>query len=214
MRPTDGTTGGVAMSDADGAGLWETPLPELSAFESADPHEALAREHGGPDVLLALLAKSTVEARKTYTMWAFSETHGEASELFARAADRQQKHAELCRYHLPSDPPSGPSNAMFQFVRDRDSTTERLAAGVVARSLVTGRSCRGIRDVYATADREAVTEVLTEIEQDLDEFGARGVDLLERICETRADLRTARETAAETIRIAHEGLERIDEGGP
>ncbi|WP_049902045.1 hypothetical protein [Halococcus agarilyticus] len=75
-------------------------------------------------------------AKSLYSQWTFSEPDDRARELFAVLADRKQQHLERFGSCLSGEYHPSSGGAVYDHLRTRNETAERIGAGVVARGLL------------------------------------------------------------------------------
>lgn len=182
----------------------ETSLAaELARFEGPAVVEAVFESDPERQALLALAANSAFAARRLYTDWAFTERNGQARELFAHAADTTQKQYEQILWLLPDTYSPRKGGILYEELGKREHTIERVASGIVARSLITTRAFDGIG---AVLDSKQCDELFDDIASELRSLAERGDTLLDDLCEDDGDRERARSAARRTIEVAASDL--------
>lgn len=156
-----------------------------------------------PSVLRAAAA-SELAARETFSAWAADEDHDAAAALFADVADQEQRHYDRVADRLGEavEPPgAGP---MHGYLRNRTATVERLAGGLVGRTLVSDRTHLQVISFFVNEGDEAAADVARELRTETADAQARGLELLGTVCETDADWETAEAVATYVVQLAYD----------
>jgi hypothetical protein len=149
-------------------------------------------------------------AAATFEMWADDEADADARAAFARVAATERDHAARVaallddpetESEVAADPDADPLHA---HLRTLDSTPERVAAGLVARPLVTSRSLLQVINFFVNEADEAAAGTVREFRAETDALVDDGAALLETCCESEADWERAVDAAAETVRVAYD----------
>jgi hypothetical protein len=161
----------------------------------------LDREH----VLSATLAAER-RAAETFEMWADDEADADARAAFERVAATERDHAARVAALLDdpavdADPDPDPLHA---HLRDLETTPERVAAGLVARPLVSSRSLLQVINFFVNEADEAAADIVREFRAETDALVDDGAALLETCCTDEDDWERAVDAAAETVRVAYD----------
>lgn len=171
----------------------------LDALDSPDLLVALA--DGEPDATSVLEAAANSEhaARLTFERWVDTEREEGVCRAFADSADQERRHYERVVDELPPgyDPADG--GPLHAYLRGREDTIQRVAAGLVARSLVSLRSHTQLIE-YFEGER---AELFRELRADTEGTLGTGLALLEGHC-SDDDWEHAEMAAGYVIRVAHD----------
>ncbi|MDS0279498.1 hypothetical protein NDI85_17025 [Halomicroarcula sp. S1AR25-4] len=85
---------------------------------------------------IGLACNGLYGAKSLYSEWTFSEPDDQARELFAVLADRKQQHLERLGSCLSVEYHASSGGAVYDHLRTRTDTAERIGAGVLARALL------------------------------------------------------------------------------
>jgi hypothetical protein len=154
--------------------------------------------------VLRAAAESELAARETFSTWADDETHDAAADLFADIVDQEQRHYERVVDLLGEavEPPgSGP---MHGYLRGREATVERLAGGLLGRTLVSDRTHLQVVSFFVNEADEAAADVFRDLRTETREAQDRGLELLDSVCETEEDWETAEAVAGYVVQLAYD----------
>ena len=164
--------------------------------------------------VLRVAAASERAARETFETWAGDATDEPAREAFAAVADREAEHEERVRASLAAlgpDPEEGDEgeNAtgpgpMHAYLRGREDAVERVAAGMVGRSLVSLRTHAQVISFFVNEADEKRADLFRELRAETEDTLDRGLALLDERCETDEDWERARMTAEYVVRVAYD----------
>lgn len=169
-------------------------------FESADVLTRLAGETRRRGPLLATAAGSAYAARETFTMWSFSHGDHRFRRRCAEESDVRQGHFERvgARYEGSITPPT--EGDVHEFLRGRETTTARVAAGFVGRSVVAARVYEHAAAHFADVGDSELETLFDGLASDERRTVTRGLDLLAAADGAVSDDCVA--LAAETIELA------------
>lgn len=154
--------------------------------------------------VLAVAATSEYAAAETFHGWAADEPADDARSAFEAVAAQEDEHFDRVRAHLDSFDPPGTPGPMHAYLRGRADTVERVAAGLVARPLVSARTHTQVISFFINeADRE-VTDLFRDLKAETEAVVDRGTALLESTCEGDEDWERARATAEYLIQVAYD----------
>ncbi|GGJ10148.1 hypothetical protein GCM10008995_20030 [Halobellus salinus] len=177
---------------------------ELDRLGSSKLLLALTDAELDRESVLRAAAASEVAARETFSAWAADEPHDATADLFADVADQEQRHYERVVDLLGEavEPPgSGPMHA---YLRDREATVERLAGGLLGRTLVSDRTHLQVVSFFVNEADEAAADAFRDLRIETSEAQGRGLELLESVCETDEEWETAESVANYTIQLAYD----------
>lgn len=188
-------------------------------MDGATFRDRLEREHaerldelGSPELLLALssgnvdeqslleaAANSEYSARRTFDEWAADEPDGEAREAFESTAEQERRHYEQVAAELPASFEPADGGPLHAYLRGRKATIQRVAAGMVGRSVVSLRTHARLIEFFDAEREQLFRDLRTETEETLEQ----GLSLLETRC-TGGDWEHAEMVAGYVIRVAHD----------
>ncbi|MFB6107528.1 MAG: rubrerythrin family protein [Haloplanus sp.] len=181
----------------------ETNADELDRLGSPALLRALTGGDPDPAALLSAAAESEYAARETFREWARSAADADARATFETVAEREAEHFR--RVHAAVDgtlDPAG-SGPMHAYLRGRDATVDRVAGGMVGRTLVSLRTHDRFVAYFADRDpgRAALfRDLRAETADCLDD----GLAALDARCE---DWERAEAVAGYVIRLAVDDLD-------
>jgi hypothetical protein len=181
-----------------------TKETELDRLSSSKLLLALTDAELDRESVLRAAAASELAARETFSTWADDEEHDAAADLFADVADQEQRHYERVADLLGEEiepPGSGP---MHGYLRERAGTVDRLAGGLLGRTLVSDRTHLQVVSFFVNEADEAAADVFRELRTETREAQDRGLDLLDTVCETEEDWETAEAVASYVIQLAYD----------
>lgn len=165
------------------------------------------------DRLLRVALKNELEASEVAALWMTTTSELDAKLAFARQTGDEAKHYRLIADRLKSlgvdadsiDPREGGYSALFEYLRQLQSTTARVAAGQLTREGVAlVRNQCFIDFCEARGDHETAAlyrDIIQPDEQHHHELGRR---LLARYAVTENEQQVARQAALRTLELAEE----------
>lgn len=156
-------------------------------------------------------AAAEARAAATFDTWAGDETHTDASEAFAAAAEQEREHvdrvagvAEDASVDREPDP-----DALHEHLRGLDATIDRVGAGLVGRPLVASRTLLQVVSFFVNEGESTAADVFRDLRVETDEQASTGativVEIAEDADEEPANVRDRAIAAADrTIEVAHE----------
>ena len=156
-----------------------------------------------PSVLRAAAA-SELAARETFSAWAADEDHDAAAALFADVADQEQRHYDRVADLLGEavEPPN--AGPMHGYLRNREATVERLAGGLLGRTLVSDRTHLQVISFFVNEGDEAAADVARDLRTETAATQAQGLELLASVCGTDENWETAEAVATYVVRLAYD----------
>ncbi len=187
---------------------------QLRRLDSESLLLALTDGEPTPATVLRAAADSEHAAHVTFREWAATADQSasataelDTQALFAWTADREADHRErVCdAFDATHDPVDG--GTLHTYLRERERPVERVAAGLVARPLVSERTHSRMIAFFADetvdrADRRA--ELFRALRQETAEELQRGLDALDALCATPDDWERARMVAGYTVQVAYD----------
>ncbi|ERH11895.1 MAG: hypothetical protein J07HB67_00906 [halophilic archaeon J07HB67] len=168
-------------------------------------------EPTGTGVLRAA-ANSEHAAHVTFREWATTadDRAGEGVDtqsLFAWTADREADHREQVCDTLDAgyDPVDG--GTLHTYLRERATPVERVAAGLVARPVVSERTHSRLVSFFDDRDGEAAAgraALFRTLRRETAEERRRGLDALDGLCATADDWERARMVAGYTVQVVYD----------
>ncbi|SDZ75607.1 hypothetical protein SAMN04488065_0065 [Haloplanus vescus] len=130
---------------------------ELDRLGSPALLQALSGGDPDPTALLAAAADSEHAARETFRQWVADTADPTLRETFNAVVEQEDEHFRRVRAHLPDDatPPEG-AGPMHAYLRGRTDPIQRVAGGMVGRTLVSLRTHARLIDFFderGAADR-------------------------------------------------------------
>ncbi|MEF8857027.1 MAG: hypothetical protein V5A16_06350 [Haloplanus sp.] len=155
-------------------------------------------------VLASTLAAER-RAAATFDAWAESEDDPDARAAFERVADLERDHADRVAAMLDdpaadADPDPDP-DALHAHLRGLDATTDRVAAGLVARPLVSDRSLLQVVNFFVNEADESAADTVRDLRSETAALVDDGVALLDA---RGTAWERARDAATETVAVAYE----------
>jgi rubrerythrin len=154
--------------------------------------------------VLRAAATSELAARDTFAAWAADEDDAAAADLFSDIADQEQRHYERVTDLLGEDTESPGSGPMHGYLRDREGVVERLAGGLLGRTLVSDRTHMQVISFFINEADETAANVFRDLRTETTEAQERGLGLLDSVCETDEDWETAEAVANYVIQLAYD----------
>jgi len=177
---------------------------DLALLESPDLLVALSGGDPDPARLLAAAADSEHAARETFREWAGDAADADLRETFAAVADQEAAHHRRVRAAMadPDGHDSGRAGPMHAYLRGRQGPIERVAGGMVGRTLVSLRTHDRLIDFFGDGNRAALfRDLRDETAACLDD----GLATLDDRAEGD-DWATAEAVAGYTVRLAADDL--------
>jgi hypothetical protein len=176
---------------------------ELDRLGSSKLLLALTDADLAATTVLETAAHSEFAARETFRAWAADESDDLARAAFEATADREAEHyervvAELEEGFEPAEP-----GALHTYLRQREDTAERVAAGMIARSMVSVRVHGQIVAFFVNEPDERRAALFRELRAETEDTLERGQDLLADVG-TSADAEALRAVAGYVIQIAYD----------
>ncbi|GAD52564.1 hypothetical protein MBEHAL_1324 [Halarchaeum acidiphilum MH1-52-1] len=179
----------------------DTALSRLSSSKSL--YAATGGELESEEVLHAA-ADAEHAAAETFADWAADEgTDTPAGETFADAADQEREHYETVLGELGEHEPSDDVSAMQAYLRDLDTTVERVG-GMVGRVLATEKSKEQYTGFFTGQADPMTASTFRDLKDDLEGQLHDARDLLAEVCEDEADWETAKDAADAAIQAAYD----------
>jgi hypothetical protein len=158
------------------------------------------------EAVLDVAAGSEHAARETFREWAADEADDEVAAAFADVAEREDEHLERVLAAMPEDATFDPGDdpgPMHAYLRGRESTIERLAAGTVGRSLVSLRAHTQLISFFVNEADERRADLFRDLKSETEAGMERGLALLEARCGDE-EWETARAAAGYVVRLAYD----------
>jgi hypothetical protein len=177
---------------------------ELDRLGSSKLLIALTDADLSETAVLRAAAFSEYLARETFERWAADESDAAASGVFADVAAQEADHYERVVDALgePVEPDAvGPMHA---YLRDREDTVERAAAGLVGRGLVSLRTHLQVVSFFVNEADAGTADLFRDLRSETEDSLSAGLDLLESVCEDDADWERAQAVAEYVVQLAYD----------
>jgi hypothetical protein len=164
--------------------------------------------------VLGLAGNSEHAARETFRAWADDEDDPDAREAFEALADQEREHYQ--RVEALFDEPFGPDDGgvMHAYLRRREDAVDRVAGGMVGRSLYSVRAYTQIISFFVNEADEATAEVFRDLKADTGDTVDRGCELLEELWDEGEDWEQAVGVAGYVIQLVYDDYaEALDDLG-
>ena len=154
--------------------------------------------------VLEAAANSEHSAHETFSAWADGEDDERAREAFADAAEQERRHLELVTDELDGEFEPADGGPMHSYLRGREDTLERVAAGMVGRSMVSVRAHTQVISFFVNEGDEDRADLFRELKSDTRETLEDGLALLDDLCEDGDDRERAEMVAGYVIQVAYD----------
>lgn len=162
--------------------------------------------------VLEVAAASEAAARDTFAAWADDEGDETARERFAAVAERERDHYERVLDSLrDADPeaaaafdPGDDPGPVHGYLRTREETVPRLAAGTVGRGLVSLRTHAQVIAFFVNEPDERRADLFRDLRAETEAALSDGLALLEEQCESEDDWDRARSSAEYVVTLAYD----------
>ncbi|WP_338741135.1 hypothetical protein [Haloplanus salilacus] len=164
------------------------------------------------------VVSATVDAERraaaTFERWADAETDPEARAAFERVAALEREHAERAAAlsETAVDDAEPDPDPIHDYLRGLETTPERVAAGLVARPLVSARSLLQVVNFFVNEADETAADTIRDLRAETEALVDEGGALLEDCCAGEADWERAATAAERTVDVAYEEYERRLDG--
>jgi len=168
------------------------------------------------EAVLASALAAERAAKQRFADWAADADGDAVRETFEAAAAREADHRDRVASELDAvdgaDPDYDGSGAFAGALDACDGPIERVAAGLVARSLVGLRTGTQYVSFFINEADERRADLFRGFERDTAEQLETGLDLLAALCSDDSDRERARAAAVEAIEAAYADYEAALEG--
>jgi hypothetical protein len=157
------------------------------------------------EAVLRTAAHSEAAARETFRSWA-DEENPAAREAFERTAAREADHYERVLGALEDpdfEPAGGDGGPMHAYLRAREDTVERVAAGMVGRGLVSLRTHAQVVGFFVNEADPIRADLFRDLRAETEDTLERGLSLLETLCDDE-DWERARMVAEYVVQVAYD----------
>lgn len=155
-------------------------------------------------VLAATLAAER-RAAATLEAWADDEDDADARAAFERVAALERDHADRVAALLADpDAVDADPDALHAYLRDLEGTPERVAAGLIARPLVSSRSLLQVINFFVNEADESAADTIRAFRAETDTLVDDGAALLDDCCADEDDWDRAVDAAAEAVAVAYD----------
>ncbi|WP_267642604.1 rubrerythrin family protein [Haloarchaeobius amylolyticus] len=154
--------------------------------------------------ILRAAAFSEYLARETFRAWADDEDADDAREVFAAVATQEDEHYERVVERLGESVDPDSVGPMHSYLRQREDTVERAAAGLVGRGLVSLKTHMQIISFYINEPDEAGADLFRDLRSETEASLQQGLDLLDAHCEDEEDWERAQMVAEYVVQVAYD----------
>ncbi|MEF8818776.1 MAG: rubrerythrin family protein [Haloferacaceae archaeon] len=163
--------------------------------------------------VLSVAAASEAAARDTFAAWADDEEDDAARERFAAMAERERAHYDRVIESLrDADPdaaeafdPGDDPGPVHGYLRSREGTIARLAAGTVGRGLVSLRTHAQVIGFFVNEPDARRADLFRDLRAETEAALEAGLERLETTCEDEDDWNRARASAEYVVTLAYDG---------
>lgn len=156
------------------------------------------------EAVLRAAADSEHAAHNTFAEWADHENDPAARELFGWVAEREAEHRDRVLDALDSEYEPNDGGTVHSYLRERENTIERVAAGLVGRPLVSVRAHLQIVSHFVNEADEAGADLFRELRTETEEELERGLAYLDDHCEHEEDWESAEMVAGYVVQVAYD----------
>ena len=154
--------------------------------------------------VLTAAAHSEHAARETFRRWADDEGDAEARAAFERVAEQEADHLERVLDALDEPVDLADGGPMHAYLRGREGTVERVAAGLVGRGLVVRRTHTQIISFFVNEADERRADLFRDLKGETEAEIDAGLDLLVGLCADESDWDRAAAAAEYVIQVAYD----------
>ena len=154
--------------------------------------------------VLEAAADSEHAAHNTFAAWAEDEPNEPAREAFAAVAEREAGHRERVLDAMSGAYEPRDGGALHEYLRGREGSGQRVAAGMVARGLVADRTHQQVVSFFVNEADTGRADLFRALREETASGTERGLELLEELCTSEADWQDARDVAEYTIQVAYD----------
>ncbi|PSP86248.1 rubrerythrin family protein [Halobacteriales archaeon QS_1_68_17] len=153
--------------------------------------------------VLATAARSAARDRDRFEAWAGTADHDDARAAFEAAAATRGDHYDRIVATLDGDPgdPDAADDPVTDYLRGLEGDAERVAAGLVGRSLASERTLLQVVNFFVNEADSGRADLFREIRADERELVDRGTATLDAL---PGDPEAALAAAEETVARAYE----------
>ncbi len=163
--------------------------------------------------VLSVAAASEAAARDTFAAWADDEEDDTARKRFAAMAEREREHYDRVIESLrDADPdaaeafdPGDDPGPVHGYLRSREETIERLAAGTVGRGLVSLRTHAQVIGFFVNEPDARRADLFRDLRAETEAALEAGLERLEATCEDEDDWNRAHASAEYVVTLAYDG---------
>jgi len=177
---------------------------ELNRLGSSKYLIALTDADLSESTILDAVAVSEYLARETFATLATAESDDRAREAFETVADQEAEHYDRVCERLGARPEADHAGAVHGYLREREDAVARVAGALVGRPLVSLRAHTQVVGFYVNEADESGANLFRDLKTETEEELDLGVDVLDAICETDADVERAQATAEYVVQLAYD----------
>jgi rubrerythrin len=198
------------------ADLAATKRTELDRLGSNKLLVAVTGADLSTEAVLRVAADSENAAHNTFAGWAEDESDEDARDAFAAVAEQERAHLDRVMAELEelnetneTDEPYEPADggAIHEYLRGRDEAVQRVAAGMVGRSLVVDQTHKQLVSFFVNEADERRANLFRDLRSETEDTLDAGLELLDALCTTDEDWEDAQAVAAYVIQVAYDDYE-------
>ncbi|WP_435360942.1 rubrerythrin family protein [Haloarchaeobius sp. DFWS5] len=156
-----------------------------------------------PSILRAA-AMSEYLARETFAAWAASEDQPDARDVFEEVAEQEAEHYDRVVECLGTRAEPDSVGPLHTYLRNRDDTIERVAAGLLGRGLVSSKTHLQIISFYVNEADENRANLFRDLRSETEEEIDMGLALLDDLCTDDEDWERAQAVAEYVVQLAYD----------
>jgi hypothetical protein len=181
----------------------ESKRTELDRLGSSKLLVALTGARIERERVLEVAAHSEHAARETFRAWAADEPNEDARAAFESVAEQEGRHLERVLAALDREVDLADGGPMHAYLRGRDDTVERVAAGMVGRPLVSLRTHTQIVGFFVNEADETGADLFRDLKSETAAVIDDGTALLGSLCGDD-DWERAASVAEYVIQVAYD----------
>lgn len=155
--------------------------------------------------VLRAAAASEHAARETFRAWSADEANDRVRAAFETTARQEDEHLQRVLDVIEDDvdlpEAAGPMHA---YLRGRDDTIERVAAGMVGRCLVSVRAHTQVIGFFVNEADTSNADLFRDLKTETGETLTTGLELLDDLCEGDDDWERAQMVAEYVVQVAYD----------
>lgn len=156
------------------------------------------------DRVLETAAQAELRAEATFEAWSTDEDHDAARDAFEQCAEKERSHAAPIIDQLGQGEDLDPhADDLHQYLRELETTPERVGAGMVGRPLASSRTLLQTINFFVNEADENTANLFRDIRAETETLAEEGATLLETVCQTDQDVKDAETASVKAIQTAY-----------